>query len=1625
MSAYSDLLADLRRARSARDAAREAVHASRLEILTLTREQRKALRGELSQDDRSEDLEAVRRRLEGEQRVLRDREARVSSLVEGLFERGPEQLIGEWDDATPILLLPLRVETKFKTVQGRAELWVRVFPDEVAVTTHEAILTTREYKAGLAYWKALRAATDDERRATAWRDLADDFGGNRSAWIALQTKPRNWSTPPPASDDDLDFPTPEVTKPDSWSQAPHSLVMPDRLMLLLYRGGVAVKTVVGNTIADRLVLGPAPLDDEAKASIGRTADQRLEYGEDFRWIQNVADAETRGMAFFVPLNPDDAQGFDQLVVLGLKHSTDEKDGQALLEALIENHHYSAKGFSLVKQGTATNNTDGRDAGFTRADWLHDTSAFVETGPDLFAIEADAARARDGQRLAEYLGIRYEVLTHIYNSDGLDHADAVAMNRALYGATLGYYVDSMLNDVMTRATTRRLREFFTDHVTGRGPVATVRVGNQPYGILVTSAGPAWNFPAHEIREAPIDVGVHRAAMRARQAWRTLAQQLAQIGKGGDSRQALMKVLGLQPTSADYYHRVGYSYDYLANLEDFAWGGRYFIDVLMMLSEGTAVRQLLQDLGYNPRQADGTLKPSPLLAMLIFRHYQSRLDRGNLVDGLPLAEDRGIKPYDTGTGANYIDWLLAHASDVDALEGQNFGTGITAPNALLYLMLHNALLQEIRSGIHALFESQAIQSDELIRSRKFMNVMARPDVSPWEVFRAPATRILAGETSTNPLLAYVQDVRFTRGDSAEIGRYVQQQKEALQHLRNASTARLERALAEHIDTLSYRLDSWETALFDRRLRSQRQLGAEQRRTGILLGSYGYLEDVRPSNSRVRVADDTLPAPLREGTDNLFIENGNGGYVHAPSLNHATAAAVLRSGYLTHASPADREKLSVNLSSERVRRAKSLIDGVRNGQGLEVLLGYLFERGLHEWTTRAVNPVILDHLKPLFRATFPIKRTRLPRQGFSEPAQTIDDFQVTNGLDLAQLTTGFPYGITFSPALDASQIAAIETEKRNIEDSLDALRDLLTAESAYQLALGNFDRAAAVTQAIANGQMPVEIDVINSSRGTAIGFTTRVTMHFDPALAANPWPGVVMTARALVEPSINHWIGRLLGDPVEIRCAVRAVDEHGVTLTDGGGTPIEGIVSLRDLVMQPLDFVYLIRRKVDPAGGSELENRVRYAFARSRGLSDSTLVHIAFADAGPGGTSVRSFAEILPLADGVRELIGRARPLLASDYATPSKLVTAPPDNPGNINVSELRARVVALRAGFDALFATLAAADTQAALGTPVAIDALRDAITFIADAGFVHSFPVSTTDVTVAARDALVAQSQSLQSRYTAVTTAHDADLAVVDLAATRPPQQLTLLVGMARRFVGDDYVVLPRFTLPNASEMGQADAHRVDLLTHANSQGVALPVEEWLHGASLVRPTLHLLASVRIYADTFGAPDVPFLALQLPYRINDSWLATVFPETLDIVHDTIAVAQYLPQGFSPAGTMCGLLVDEWIETLPRREEVTGIAFNYNQPNSMPPSAILLAVTPQPTGHWQWDHLAATVLDTFERARLRAVEPDMLDTLAGFGTLLPATLAEFSTGKNSIALDYLFNVAEVYQAATASRLRVDG
>ena len=88
------------------------------------------------------------------------------------------------------------------------------------------------------------------------------------------------------------------------------------------------------------------------------------------------------------------------------------------------------------------------------------------------------------------------------------------------------------------------------------------------------------------------------------------------------------------------------------------------------------------------------------------------------------------------------------------------------------------------------------------------------------------------------------------------------------------------------------------------------------------------------------------------------------------------------------------------------------------------------------------------------------------------------------------------------------------------------------------------------------------------------------------------------------------------------------------------------------------------------------------------------------------------------------------------------------------------------------------------------------------------------------------------------------------------------------------------------------------------------------------------------------------------------------------------------------------MIDEWTEVVPVEKETTGVAFHYNRPNAQPPQALLLAVAPQLRGSWRWDDLVAIVTETLDRAKIRAVEPDMVMQTEYF-QLLPAILTEFS------------------------------
>ena len=50
--------------------------------------------------------------------------------------------------------------------------------------------------------------------------------------------------------------------------------------------------------------------------------------------------------------------------------------------------------------------------------------------------------------------------------------------------------------------------------------------------------------------------------------------------------------------------------------------------------------------------------------------------------------------------------------------------------------------------------------------------------------------------------------------------------------------------------------------------------------------------------------------------------------------------------------------------------------------------------------------------------------------------------------------------------------------------------------------------------------------------------------------------------------------------------------------------------------------------------------------------------------------------------------------------------------------------------------------------------------------------------------------------------------------------------------------------------------------------------------------------------------------------------------------------------------------------------------------------LLLAITPEVTGTWTWEKLVQVLRDTFQRARLRAVEPSQIDDTV-LAQVLPA------------------------------------
>ena len=1401
--------------------------------------------------------------------------------------------IGALDSGVPIVLFPVRLETRFL---GK-DLLIRIYPDDVHIDTHEPELTPEEIARGRRYWtQAWHSGTGRDsipRERQAWALLAGSSGPERAAWIARSLEPRNPTARPaaPLADDAAlptapDFPDPPQRE-SSWTRRPYAVALPDRWVALGYGPAGRAFVSVGDVIPDRLVVGPAPDNDGPPQS----GDALTLIDDEMRWLVDFDAALKNGMAVRVRLPDAFAGGLARLIVVGVKGTMSPAESTAALSSLLDGQHYK-RGLSFLLRGTPTNNTETAPSGYGTRDPGHERSFATERRPPLFRSGSGTA----GDLTARALGLNVSVFQHAWRADDADEAVARDMATTLWPASWGYYLEKLLPGLVSDAGLAGLRGHFIRHVRGGGPLPALRLRNQPYGLLPVTALDLWQ---------PAEAGdvEGRALTVLRSLQEVFSRAVANVPRIGaaDPDQDLLTVLRMSPVSAFYFTRHMVGPAQATNFFGFS-GARLTAAWWRGQAAAAAVSVAVPGLPADTPQSRA-LFSSALQSI----HYKALLAPGSTQSYLA---------------------SLAGASVTTLHDNTTVAAG---ERPLLYDLARHALLLAYAGAAFRMQLRAGLVTPDQRTEPELVDI--DPNVETLTVWRQLG-RTIPAVTGAQTLGEFLSDpAHESNPDASELA----ETRASLRRLAVAPPEKLETLLRETLDVASHRLDAWVTSLATRRL----DLLRRRRAAGVLIGGYGWLEDLKPVGA-----------------------TRSDGYVLTPSVTHANTAAILATGYMSHRGAGTANPFAVDLSSERVRQAYRLIEGVRTGQPIGALLGYQIERAMHDQN--------LSSFVAEFRKLAPLATT--PTTG-GTAVEAVAANNVVHGVKILDLwkDKAHDFQLLRTPA-SAAAFEKIDALLGKMADGLDALGDVIMADNIHEVAEGNFDRAAMTLSAVIGGQTIPEPEVLRTPR-TGIGLSHRVLTLLDPAQPPLPaWPTDGLQARAAAEPTVNAWAARMLGDPARITCRARFA-----------GSPTVRVVPLAELRLSPLDAIYATATSAQ-GRASEFEQRLTNLLLRTRpaGVPPDAAVSLDYARDPQTGPDILSFDDFLAMADALRALLRRARPLTASDLALPDQSV-AP-----TIDVAQLRARA-------DAAVAALRNAQTRlrqalAAAGTP--LEPVRTAMMRLVHLGLNNAVPISAVDGS--SNDGrLPAQAAAALDDVTERLKRLDAMAAGFVRDGAGPEALLELDTGRLRAIFGQDFPVLPRFTSPNADEVATAFANSDTLQRNRRIEAVT-----WFTRAARVREGLGRLADVLRLAEVFGRDTPRWTVGQMPFVAGESWAALPIGAG-DLGGGRLSLVAHGPLKIAPNQPLAGMVFDEWSEVIPNRRETAALAFHYDRPSASAPQTILLAVAPDTSKPWDLLTLEQLLRETLTLSKLRMVDQDAMLELDHF---LPALAFPINAGDGTIAAD---------------------
>lgn len=1062
------------------------------------------------------DVGTLRRRREELLGSVRDGGVDRGQLLE-LDEKLRDVLIGIQDlvdpcDASaeePLVLLPVRLETRYSDGPQGVVLKVRVYPDEIHVDDLARGLSEQEVAAAQAYWKAAWA---DPVPEGAFDALVAAVGARRAGWVAYACTPTNLAAR------GVDPPTfPSVQ--GSSTRNIVARVLPDRFTVVIEQSGRVAKAT-GAPIPPDLPLGLIPLEGDQPI----TDEDQLSLATDSTWLVDYDEAVKVGMAITVPL-PAGREPIARVTVVGTRPSDSPEAAAAELADVLVGHRYSA-GLSLLAQGSPTNNSDGERSPYR----ARPTPIQPALTPTTVVEGSDAAAA------AANLGLDPTILTAILGPGYGEQSLAKATNSALWAPGWGAFLD-ILDDGgslgITDAQRESARRLFSAHVRGRGPSPALAVRAQPYGVLPVSDLATWKPEAGETT-----AGVLQVVRGLMSRWLRVIDRVVDRVRpdAADADETLLEILGASPVMQGLRVRPYVSGD--------------------VVSISTSA------LGLDPNVLAAEQSIRSAVAAEVVGASVSGLRMGSLDDhdrALPLALASDRDPEFIGellAGRSpkvdsVLQALLALAWASEDLDALRASPATVLPDLMVLAEVAEGISTQAATLISRAEDASPAEFHEL--ANQIAKVSKAPIggaglLATYQPIPAVATSLadvaLAAPDGTSAtMLANSAIAGWLRamGYRAEV-------RDAMRHLATVTTAERALALGEALDCSSHRLDAWATGIVAERAAHQR--AARRNQPGLTIGAWGVVEDLRPAQG-----------------------NPGDGWIHAPSTRHATAAGILRNAHLAHVGGGGSGgPFELDLSSVRLDAATHLLDGIRSGQPLGALVGYQIERALAkarlarlQLSLRTIAPLVAEHLHESTGPDADIAREAVAATDVVDGLLLLrthapGDPALRARLDIAPVNAYLDPG-DWRPLTD-KEWAEVTRIMRAAADAVDALSDTLLAESVLHYAGGNPTRAAAAMDALGAGHAPsAEIDILDT-QDAAERLTHRLLalVGSGAATAWNP-----DRPRALAEPALEAWASAHLGSPATIIVADLS-DQGGplVTLEDADWcaldlvhTPDQGIL------------------------------------------------------------------------------------------------------------------------------------------------------------------------------------------------------------------------------------------------------------------------------------------------------------------------------------------------------------------------------------------------------------------------------------------------------------------------------------